>query len=61
MKFYLKKFWKINSIAAIFQIGTYGVHAGINLLLMRVFQGIIQKNLDTFFHWLVILILGWGA
>ena len=59
MTYYLKKFWRINSLAAFLQVITYGIHVSLNLLMMQMFQGIIDRDIRYFLTWLGITGLGW--
>ncbi|MBD5551628.1 MAG: ABC transporter ATP-binding protein [Lachnospiraceae bacterium] len=60
MSYYLKKFWKINLLAIIFQVLMYALNACVRLILMRELQGIIQGNLRRFLLWTLAEVAGWA-
>ncbi len=59
MTYYLRKYWKANALAIIFLL----VHSALNtlasLIMMRVFQGIIELDLRKFFLWCLALMGNW--
>lgn len=60
MKHYLIKNWFVNSITALLLIITYGISTYLNLLQMKLFKEIINKNFPMFLHWLLIIVCIWG-
>lgn len=60
MSYYLKKFWKINLLAIIFQVLMYTFNAAVRLILMRELQGVIQGDVRRFLLWTLAEIGGWA-
>ncbi len=54
MNYYLKKHWKINSLVLIIQIAWAATMVIPNVLLMRLAQEIVNRNLKMFILWLVV-------
>ena len=61
MSYYLKKFWKINTLACAFQVTTYGIQVLLNLVQMQLFKQIIDKDFRNFLFWLVVTLAGWAG
>lgn len=59
--YYLKKFWKINTLACLFQVTTYGIQVLLNLVQMQLFNQIIAKDFRNFLFWLVVTLAGWAG
>lgn len=59
MKYYLKKYWGANLLAILPGLIVCALQTGINLLMMKLFQGIIELNLRSFFFWLALMIGAW--
>lgn len=54
MTYYLKKEWKLNTLAVLFLIGVSGCEAMTNLVMMRTTQSIIDFDLTGFAKWMLI-------
>ena len=59
MKYYLKKYWGANLLAVLLALVVCALQTGNNLLLMRTFQGIIDRDLRSFFFWMALLAGSW--
>ena len=59
MKYYLKKYWGANLLAVLLALVVCALQTGNNLLLMRTFQGIIDRDLRSFFLWMALLAGSW--
>ena len=59
MTYYLKKFWKANVLVIIFLLIHSALNTAASLLMMRVFQGIIELDLRQFFFWCLTLMGNW--
>ncbi|MCM1049487.1 MAG: ABC transporter ATP-binding protein/permease [Clostridiales bacterium] len=60
MSYYIKKFWKMNLLAIIFQILMYIFNACVRLILMRELQGVIQGDIRRFLLWTLAEVGGWA-
>ena len=59
MFYYLKKSWKENSLVILCLVVLCGLQVGANMLMMRSFQGIIDRNMNRFMFWTLILVGVW--
>ena len=59
MRKYIVKFWKINCVSAILNIICSGEVVGLNLLMIRAMQGIIELNLYKFIRWMFLDLFLW--
>ena len=59
MSYYLKKFWRANLLAIVFQVLISFTHAGFSLLQIQMSQAIIDLDLRLFALWMTANILGW--
>lgn len=59
MSFYLKKYWRENTLAILFLVVLCGLQVGANMLMMQAFQGIIDRNIYRFMIWTLILVAVW--
>lgn len=59
MSYYLKKYWGANLVAILPGLIVCALQTGINLLMMKLFQGIIELNLRSFFFWLALMVGAW--
>ncbi len=59
MKYYLKKYWGANLAAVVLALVVCALQTGNNLLLMQTFQGIIDRDLRSFFFWMLLLAGSW--
>ena len=59
MTYYLKKYWKANALVIIFLLVHSALNTTASLLMMRVFQGIIELDLRQFFFWCLVLMGNW--
>ena len=60
MFYYMKRHWKINSLAAVLGILEGGLRVYLNILMMYVFEGILSLNMERFLFWSVVELLSWG-
>ena len=54
MTYYLKKHWKINLLIVILQIAWAATMVIPNVVMMRLAQGIMERNATMFIFWLVV-------
>lgn len=59
MFFYLGKYWKENALVLFWLMLLCGLQVGANLLMMQAFQGIIDRNMDRFLCWTLLLVAVW--
>ena len=59
MKYYLKKYWGANLAAVVLAVIVCAFQTGNNLLMMQTFQGIIDRDLRSFFFWMALLAGSW--
>lgn len=59
MTCYIKRFWKENALTILFLVILCGLQVGANMLMMQSFQGIIDRNMDRFVFWTLILVGVW--
>ena len=59
MRYYLKKFWKANALAILPLLVCCALNTTASLLMMRVFEGIIERDLHQFVFWCLMLIGNW--
>ena len=59
MKYYLKKFWKANFLAVLPLLVSCALNTAASLLMMRLFQGIIEQDLKQFAFWYLALMGNW--
>ena len=59
MGHYLKKYWGANLLAAALALVVCAFQTGNNLLMMRCFQGIIDRDLRSFFFWMLLMVGSW--
>jgi len=60
MSYYLKKHWKISSLVCLLQITTWGLQAGVQLLLMATLDAAIALDFHKFIFWSLLNLGGWG-
>lgn len=56
---YLKKYWKENTLVIFLLVILCGLQVGANILMMQSFQGIIDRNMQQFMLWMLILVVVW--
>ena len=61
MSYYLKKFWRANLLAIVFQVLISFTHAGFSLLQIQMSQAIIDLDLRLFALWMTANIPYWPA
>ena len=61
MSYYIKKFWKINAIAILLGIVTTFGYVQVNLILMKLFQAIIDLDFSQFLFWCGVDLSLWAA
>jgi ATP-binding cassette subfamily B protein len=54
MNYYLKKYWAVNTLAALLQITACGIQVLTSLAIMQAFQGIVELNMNRFLFWLCV-------
>ncbi|MGN0478344.1 MAG: ABC transporter ATP-binding protein [Hominenteromicrobium sp.] len=59
MTFYLKKEWKMNLLIVLLQTVYAGLRVAQNVVLIEVFQGIIDLNLKAFLFWMTVNAAAW--
>ena len=59
MFYYLRKSWKENSVVILCLVVLCGLQVGANMLMMQSFQGIIDRNMERFVLWTLILVGVW--
>lgn len=59
MTYYLKKEWKINLLIVLLQTVYAGLRVAQNVVLIEVFQGIIDLNLKAFLFWMAVNAAAW--
>ncbi len=59
MSYYLKKYWKANALAVATLLVVCALQIGNNLLLMQLFQRIIELDLRGFFFWMLVMAGAW--
>ena len=59
MTCYIKRFWKENALVIFCLVILCGLQVGANMLMMQSFQGIIDRNMDRFVLWTLILVGVW--
>ncbi len=59
MRYYLKKYWPANLLAILLLLIVCALQIGNNLLMMQVFQSIIELDLRGFFFWELIMTGAW--
>lgn len=59
MSCYIKRFWKENALVFLCLVVLCGLQVGANLLMMQSFQGIIDRNMERFVLWTLILVGVW--
>ncbi|MBD5518984.1 MAG: ABC transporter ATP-binding protein, partial [Lachnospiraceae bacterium] len=56
---YFKKYWKENAVVILCLVVLCGLQVEANMLMMQSFQGIIDRNMDRFVFWTLILVGVW--
>ncbi len=56
---YIKRSWKENALVIFCSVVLCGLQVGANLLMMQSFQGIIDRNMERFVIWTLILVGVW--
>ena len=59
MTCYIKKYWKENAVVIFCLVILCGLQVGANMLMMQSFQGIIDRNMERFVLWTLILVGVW--
>ncbi len=59
MFYYFKKFWKANTLAILPLLISCALNTTASLLMMRLFQGIIERDLKQFIFWYLALMINW--
>lgn len=59
MFFYLKRYWKDNTCVILLLAILCGLQVGANMLMMQSFQGIIDRNMNRFMAWTLLLVGVW--
>lgn len=59
MPSYLRMYWKGNAVVLLFLVILCGLQVGANLLMMQAFQGIIDRNMEHFLRWTLLLVAVW--
>ncbi len=59
MKYYLKKYWVANLLAILPGLVVCALQVGNDLLMMRAFEGIIDRNLSDFIFWMLMMAGAW--
>ncbi len=59
MLYYIRKYWLANLLAILPGLFICALQTGINLLMIRLFQGIIDLDLRGFFFWLALMMVAW--
>lgn len=59
MTCYIKRFWKENALVIFCLVILCGLQVEANMLMMQSFQGIIDRNMDRFIFWTLILVGVW--
>ncbi len=54
MGYYLKKYWKLNALAAFFMIAVAACNVLTSVAMMQTTENIIDFNLSGFFKWMII-------
>ncbi len=61
MGYYLKKFWKINTVTSLFQVLCDAMMVVLSLITVQVFFYIIHPDLQKFIFWNTVNLAGWAA
>ena len=56
MSRYLKRFWKENTLTILVLAALCGIQVGANILMMWSFQGIIDRDMNRFLFWMLLLV-----
>lgn len=59
MSRYLKRFWKENTLTILVLAALCGIQVGANILMMWSFQGIIDRDMNRFLFWMLLLVAVW--
>ena len=59
MFYYLRRYWKENTLVILCLAILCGLQVGANMLMMQSFQGIIDRNMYRFMFWTLILVGTW--
>lgn len=59
MRYYLKKHWMANLLAILPGLLASALRTVNNLLMIRTFQGIIDRDLRSFFFWMLMMTGTW--
>ena len=57
MSYYIKKCWKENTLTIFCLVLLCSLQVGANMLMMQSFQGIIDRNMNRFLAWTVLLVV----
>lgn len=58
---YLRKNWKKSALVCLLQIVEWGFQAGVQLLLMQVFDKALSLDLKAFLFWSAVDMAAWGG
>lgn len=58
---YLRKNWKKSALVCLLQIVEWGFQAGVQLLLMQVFDKALSLDLKAFLFWSAVDVAAWGG
>lgn len=59
MSYYIKKCWKENTLTIFCLVLLCSLQVGANMLMMQSFQGIIDRNMNRFLAWTILLVGVW--
>ncbi len=59
MRYYLKKYWVANLLAILPGLVVCALDVGNDLLMMRAFEGIIDRDLRDFIFWMLLMVGAW--
>ena len=59
MRYYLKKYWVANLLAILPGLVVCALQVGNDLLMMRAFEGIIDRDLSGFIFWMLMMAGAW--
>ena len=59
MKYYLRKFWKANFLAILPVLAVCALQTGTSLVMIRIFQSVIERSLSGFSFWILMMVGAW--
>lgn len=59
MKYYLRKFWKANFLAILPVLAVCALQTGTSLVMIRIFQSVIERSLSGFGFWILMMVGAW--